>query len=71
MVHVAGKYILYKTTGIKMSTPPATIPMQGDLVVLAAGLTNGIMMITDSEVGLVKVAALAMVVVTAMVEINK
>ena len=69
MAHAVDKYILCKTAGTKMSTSLATMRMQVDLV---AVLTDGIIMtITDTEAGRVKkVAALAMVVVTAMVRIN-
>lgn len=48
----------------------ATMRMQGDLEALVAVLTNGIIM-TITDTGLVKVAAQAMVVVTAMIRINE
>ena len=54
-----------------MSTPPATMLMQEGLAALTAVLTDGIMMITDTEVGLAKVAARVMAVVTDMVGINE
>ena len=72
MAHAVDKYILCKTAGTRMSTSLATMRMQVDLVARVAVLTNGIIMtITDTEAGRVKkVAALAMVAVTAMVKIN-
>ena len=71
MARAADKYILYKITGIKTSTLPVTMLMREDLAALMAVLTDGIMMITDTEVGLAKVAARVMAVVTDMVGINE